>query len=138
MFACLLCNDDNENSQKTCSFEPVDNTIDEQGHPVPDSFFDSFEGSNKDDKETTCCSVPEWHQTDEDDMETRKWREMEEPKKKAKLEEEWIEVKHTKIGRCKTKKALIGNAHSTEGLKTHTEAKRITRDRTRPAHTQGQ
>jgi len=48
------------------SFEPVDNTIDDEGYPIPDSFFDSFGGSDKDNEETACYSVPDWNLSDEE------------------------------------------------------------------------
>jgi len=66
-FVCMPCNED-EISHKLCGFEPVDNTIDDKGCPVPDSFFDSFGESDKEDDETACCSVPEWHPLDEEDV----------------------------------------------------------------------
>jgi len=71
-FVCMPCNED-DNSHKLHSFEPVDNAIDDEGHPAPDSFFDSFGGSDKEDDETACHSVPDWHSSDEENTWLKKW-----------------------------------------------------------------
>ena len=71
-FMCMPCNED-EISRKSCSFEPMDNTIDDEGCPVPDSFFDSFGESDEEDDETAHCSLPEWHASDEEDIGLKEW-----------------------------------------------------------------
>jgi len=71
-FMCMPCNED-EISHKSYSFEPVDNAIDDEGCPVPDSIFDSFEGSDKDDNKTACYSVPEWCPPDEENTGMKEW-----------------------------------------------------------------
>jgi len=71
-FMCMPCNED-EIPHKSCSFKPVDNAIDNEGYPVPDSFFDSFGESDKEDDETAHCSVPEWCPSDEKNIGTEKW-----------------------------------------------------------------
>ena len=68
-FMCMPCNED-ESSHKSYSFEPVNNTIDDEGYPVPDLFFDSFGGLDEEDDETACYSVPDWHPSDEDTIGT--------------------------------------------------------------------
>jgi len=60
------CHNEEGNLRKLYSFEPVDNTIDDEGYPIPDSFFDSFGGSDKDNEETACYSVPDWNLSDEE------------------------------------------------------------------------
>jgi len=88
-FVCMPCNED-ENSHKSCGFEPVDNTIDDERYPAPDSFFDSFGGSNKEDDATAHCSAPDWHSSDEENMGLKEWCGTLE--KDPVLEEKWIEV----------------------------------------------
>jgi len=45
-FMCMPCYEENISPKKQ-SFESVVNAIDDEGHPVPDTFFDSFGGSDK-------------------------------------------------------------------------------------------
>ena len=64
-FICVPCDDE---KLKTYSYKPVDNNIDDEGYPIPDSFFDSFGGESEpeaDDDETAYYSAPEWHGEEE-------------------------------------------------------------------------
>ena len=97
-FMCMPCNED-EISHKSYSFEPVDNTIDDEGCPVPNSFFDSFGGSDKEDDETACYSAPEWYPSDEENIGVEEWCGIQED---PILEEKWVEVMHKKVNRHKT------------------------------------
>jgi len=94
----MPCNED-EISHKSYSFEPVDNTIDDEGCPVPNSFFDSFGGSDKEDDETACYSAPEWYPSDEENIGVEEWCGIQED---PILEEKWVEVMHKKVNRRKT------------------------------------
>ena len=90
------------------SFRPVDNTIDDEGYPVPDSFFDLFSGSSDEDKtiddeDTAYFTAPEW---DEPKAEEEEEEELFRTNNEAKCEEAWIEVKHKKLARCEKKKGL--------------------------------
>jgi len=104
-FMCMPCNED-EISHKSYSFEPVDNTIDDEGYPVPDSFFDSFGESDKEDDETAYYSVPEWYPSDEENtlVGMKEWCGIQE--EDPILEEKWIEVTHKKVARHRNKKTL--------------------------------
>ena len=84
VFVCMPCDED-ENSHKSRSFEPVDDTIDDEGHPVLGSFFDSFGGSDKEDDETAHCSAPDWHPSDEENTGTQEWCRIQEHPKRSKI-----------------------------------------------------
>jgi len=127
--------DEDDNSNKSCGFEPVNNAIDDEGHPVPDSLFDSFGGSDEDNNERACCSAPDWCQSDEDNVGTlpEEWcriqpKDPKDPKDPI-LEEEWTEVMHKKVYRRKIQKPLSGSTDEAEGVKTHAETEGNTRDR---------
>jgi len=79
------------------SFELVNNAIDDKGCPIPNLFFDSFGGSEEDEEETACCSIPDWHASDEDVC-SEEWCgfQPKDPKDPI-LEEEWTEVMHKKV-----------------------------------------
>jgi len=123
---CMPCNEE-ENSHKSYSFEPVDNTIDDEGYPVPDWFFDSFGGSDKEDDETAHYSVPDWYPSDEDDVAVGEWCGT--PKEDPVLEERWIKVTNKKVARRRTKKTLRKSTDEPEGSKTHKVTRGNTRDK---------
>jgi len=124
-FMCMPCNED-DNSHKSHSFEPVDKTIDDEGYPVPDSFFDSFGGSDKEDDETAHCSVPDWYPSHEENVRTQEWcGNQEDPKQEL----EWIEVKPKKVDRRKTKKTLSKSTNEPKGSKTHKVTRGNARDK---------
>ena len=126
LFVCMSCNED-DISHKLYSFEPVDNAMDDEGYPVPDSFFDSFGESDKEDDETACYSVPEWCPSDEENTGMKEWcgTQEEDPV----LEEKWIEATHKKVGRRRTKKRLSKSTHGPKGAKTPKATRGNTRDK---------
>jgi len=125
-FMCMSCNED-KISHKSYSFEPVDNTIDDEGYPVPDSFFNSFGELDKEDDETAHYSVPEWYPSDEEDIGLKEWCRTQE--EDPILEEKWIEVTHKKVVRCRTKKTLSKSTNEPKGSKTPTVTRGNTWDK---------
>jgi len=111
-FMCMPCDED-DITHKSHSFEPVDNTIDDEGCPDPDSFLDSFGGSDEEDDETVCCSVPDWCPSDEENL-AEEWCGIQQD---PKSEQEWIEAKHRKVDWRKTKKPLSGSTNDPKGMK---------------------